>query len=517
MDLRDTLRSWFSRARVTRPRRHNAGQILRGEELEARELLSTFHFDFGPPHSPVAPGYTGASLETYSSQRGYGWENSAGMSWQNDGVGNALTSHFVSGTNSTFLVNLPNGYYDVMPSLGDTHAAHTVSIWAQGSQLANNLTTTAGQFAHPTYRVRVTDGQLALRIATKVPKGTFALNGLDINVGDGVFEHMNWQQMTADPAANINNPMVAGAEIHLSWSMLEPAKGVFNYQLLDKMLSIWESAGKKITLAIQTSPAGAERNLYAGSSTPQWVYDEGARYITVDKKGIIQKIPVLWDPIFQREFQTFIDKFAARYDGNPGFEFLIVGPGVFNSTRAVYPNQINVYQQAGYTDQKWDQAVVQIMADYKNAFHMTHLALGMSPFINNRKENSQFNEFQLARLAAQDGFYIYYHDLKGTRAWKKSPYPQFFASLGQETKIALGMDNPTSGSQSMRRKYGNPVTTMEYAFGGVNGLPPINTYYVVLYLNDVSAATRGNPQFQSQYYNALALAWDNLREHDQSW
>jgi hypothetical protein len=489
------------------------------EELEPRTLLSTFDFDFGPIGAPVAPGYTAIAPVLYAKSQGYGWASLAGLGAQDEHTGRALTTDFHYGKDATFLVDLPNGTYDVTPTLGDAQVRHMVAIWAQGRQVATNVTTAAGQYVHPSYRVQVSNGQLALRVAGfGGTTATFALDGLDVNVGTGVFEHMNWNQMTTHSTANIQNPNVAGAEIHLPWSMLEPSKGTFDYRFLDSFLASWGAAGKKVTLSVKTSPDGAEVNPYAGSSTPQWVYAEGAKSVTVNQGGVAQQIPLLWDPIFLNEYQTFIQQFAARYDGNPAIEYIIVGPGVFNSTRAIYPGNIDILRQAGYTDKLWFQTNMQVMGWYQSGFQMTHLSLGMAPFISDSvKPDPQYNQFTLARLAAQQGMYLDYHNLRGNSDWTNSAYPQFFASLGTSTKITLGMDNPTSTSAQMRQIYGDPLSCVANAFGGVNGQPPINTYYLEIYCDDVSAGTPGTSAFQQPYADSLALAMTDWAKWALTW
>jgi hypothetical protein len=479
-------------------------------------MLSTFHFDFGGPNSPVATRYTGVPLVTYNASQGYGWSSISGMSWKDENTGNPLLTDFQTGTNNTFLVDLANGYYDIMPTFGDAEASHDVSVYAQGNLLASNLQTAAGQYIHPTYRIQISNGQLALQLVAG--KGsTFAINGLDINYGNGMYEHMDWNQLVAHMGANDQSPYVAGAEIHIPWAYFEPAKGTFVWTLLDNALATWAGVGKKVTLVIKTSPSGEDTDPNGGSPTPQWVFAEGAKSFTVVKDGLTQQIPVLWDPIFLKEYQTFLQQFAARYDGDPGLEYLIVGPGVFGSTRAIYPEDIKAYRAMGYTDQLWYQTNKTIMGYYRADFHMTHLSLGMSPFINDSANGPKYNEWNLAIYAAQQGFYIYYHDLLGTSAWINSRYPAFFASLGTTTKIALGMDNPTSGNETYETLYGDPVTCVQYAFGGVSGLPIINTYYVVFYLDDVSAGIPGNTHYQQEYNDALALALQLLQQQDKTW
>jgi hypothetical protein len=485
------------------------------EPLEPRTLLSTYHFDFGGAGSPVATGYTGVPLTAYTSSQGYGWATLSNMNWVDRNTGNPLLTDFHYGVDNTFIVDLPNGVYDITPSMGDALYTHQVALSAQGQQLASNITTAPGQYVNPTYRVQISNGQLNFRITTVGGYGsTFVLNGLDINYGYGVFEHMNYQQMVARPGAHLTAPEIAGAEFHLPWAELEPTKGQYRFSKLDSLVALWGGAGKKITFVVKTSPSGTDTDPWSGSPTPAWVFAEGAKSLTVNEQGMMQQVPLLWDPVFLQEYQTFVQQLGARYDGNPGIEFVIVGPGVFGTTRAIYPANALQWKAAGYTDQLWYQTQVTIMGFYQSAFHMTHLCLGMAPFINSRIQNATYSEFTLAQYAAQQGMYVYYHNLYGNSTWNNSQYPQFFASLGSSTKIALGMDNPTSTSETIENTYGDPVNCVENAFGGGStGLPVIHTYYLVFYLYDIDAAYPGST-FQQEYYDALAVALADMQQTD---
>jgi ELWxxDGT repeat protein len=510
------LREWVAKRGSQKGCRKPSRPRLSLEELEPRQLLSSYHFDFGTPTSPVAQWYTKVPLTAYSAQQGYGWASLSGLRATTEATGHTPSTDFHSGTDDTFLVDLPNGSYDVMPSLGDARAAHTVNLWAQGQPLATGLTSAAGQYLHPTYRANVTTGQLQLRIQAAGGTGsTFALDALDVNPGSGTFEHMNWNQMTTRPNADISLPGVAGAEFHISWAMVEPSKGTFDWSEVDSLLSTWHAADKKITLIIKTSPDGAESNPYQGSATPSWVYAEGAQSILTNKLGVNQQLPVLWDPIFLAEYQHFVQQFAARYDGNPAIEYIIVGPGVFSSTRSFYQGQPNAFQPLGYTEALWYQTNQRIVGFYQNAFQLTHLALGMAPFDDSNSPDPQYNDFTLAQWAAAQGLYVYYHNLYGNSTWVNSAYPQFFASLGTTTKIALGMDNPTSTNATYYQTYGDPVSCANNAFGaGSTGLPGINTYYLEWYTDDVDAANPASNVYQQQYANALALAGQDFAQTD---
>jgi PKD repeat protein len=189
MSLASFLRS-VARRRAAQGHRPSLDAHLRPwvEGLEKRELLATTvlaapqHFDFGTSTSPVASGYTGVSLTAYTNALGYGWKSLSGLSAVNRNTSNALTTDFISGKDGTFLVNLPNGAYDVTPTLGDASAEHdAMVVYAEGVKVAASLTTTAGQFLSPTYLIQVVNNQLTVRFvdnSTVNPK--FAVDALDI-------------------------------------------------------------------------------------------------------------------------------------------------------------------------------------------------------------------------------------------------------------------------------------------------------------------------------------------------
>ncbi len=171
-------RSLRSRTRSCRPR------VV---ELEGRDLPSTvwtppLHFDFGTTQSPVAAGYTGVSTTSYGNHLGYGWQSLSGLVARDRGTSDPLTRDMVLGPSGTFLVNVPNGTYDVTATLGDPRYGHDRdAIWAEGKEVASGLTTAAGQFLYPTFEVTVADGQLTLKFVDQGGSDpNFSLCALDI-------------------------------------------------------------------------------------------------------------------------------------------------------------------------------------------------------------------------------------------------------------------------------------------------------------------------------------------------
>jgi PKD repeat protein len=154
------------------------------EQLEDRRLLdgAAFHFDLGTNSSPPEPGYVEVPLIAYSSATGYGWQSLTGLKAVDRGTGSNLTRDLHMGAKATFLVDLPNGAYDVTVGLGDASGKRNpIAILAEGNSLASGLRTEAGQFIQPKFRVQVIDGQLNLKIKdTDGSQRKFSLYSLDI-------------------------------------------------------------------------------------------------------------------------------------------------------------------------------------------------------------------------------------------------------------------------------------------------------------------------------------------------
>ncbi len=175
--------SWLGRCGPRADRRRYTPRV---DELEPRCLLTgpsvPLHLDFGLPNSPVAPGYIGVSLVTYNSTLGYGWADISNLGTRDRHISDPLLTDFIFGTDGTFLVNLPNGAYDVTTILGDATAEHDLdTVWAQGQLVVPSVTTAPGQFIKPTFKAQVTNGLLVLRFVDLGGHNPYwAVPGLDI-------------------------------------------------------------------------------------------------------------------------------------------------------------------------------------------------------------------------------------------------------------------------------------------------------------------------------------------------
>jgi PKD repeat protein len=188
MALLSNLHQWIHRKdSKSKTALRSSKRRLNFEGLESRQLLSGNHFDFGAPTSPVAPGYVGVPVVAYDAARGYGWTNTANIKAVDRGVPDSLVRDFHAGNDGTFLVDLPNGVYQVTAQLGDArYVRDDIDMYLNGAQVASNIYTPAGQYTKLTYGATVTNGQLSLQLVDKGGQtASWTLNSLDIDPDAG--------------------------------------------------------------------------------------------------------------------------------------------------------------------------------------------------------------------------------------------------------------------------------------------------------------------------------------------
>lgn len=138
----------------------------------------TLRYDFGTATSPVMSSYTAVhESKLYTKELGYGLDQAVAS--RNRSGGDELTNDFVLGLSYAFLVDLPNGDYDVTVFSGDLLAGTSTTkttITLEGVTAGSISSKQAVNQA--TYRTAVHDGQLTVGI-TGTGVGGY-LNGLMI-------------------------------------------------------------------------------------------------------------------------------------------------------------------------------------------------------------------------------------------------------------------------------------------------------------------------------------------------
>jgi hypothetical protein len=324
----------------------------------------------------------------------------------------------------------------------------------------------------------------------------------------GIYQVLHYGERANDPTTNIHSPYLAGVVLTYNWAELEPEEGKFRWDLIDEPMSEWAKEGKRVILCFKAVQKKGI-NPTQGCATPPWVFESGARHFQND-----QTIwPIYWDKIYLEKYEAFLKSAAARYDGNPTIEFIVMGVGQFGTTKISGPRKIlREYRRYGYSDPVWSDTIRRIIDTHCNYFKKTPLALGLSPFMK-YGDGSERIINPIAEYAAEKGIYLYNHSLKGTAEFAENPFLPLYGKLYQKTKIVLGVDNPVSG---YRQKYGNIHDVVENAFGGVNGVPVTHISYLTLYEMDISAATKGSPKYDETFETAIKLAYERLRSANEN-
>ncbi|MFC1734537.1 hypothetical protein ACFL1X_00360 [Candidatus Hydrogenedentota bacterium] len=125
------------------------------------EAATEYHFDFGPPDSPVADGFVGIGAEArYSSEVGYGWSEGSPVDyaaskpprmktswWHNDPhfwwdrmVDDFKRDCAEDSGPISFKVDLPRGRYHVIATLGNMNdPRYSVDVFANGQPVARRV------------------------------------------------------------------------------------------------------------------------------------------------------------------------------------------------------------------------------------------------------------------------------------------------------------------------------------------------------------------------------------------
>lgn len=156
------------------------------ETLEDRCVLDAWglNLDFSTPTSPVGQGYQQVLLQKYTPQTGLGWSDLAGLSAvdRTNSTATDLNRAFHAGQRGTFLVNVPNGEYQVSLRFGDpAGAASGISGVIENRYVFMTPPTSMGQMFDQTFKVTVNDNQLSLFLLSRGGvKPYFALNSMKI-------------------------------------------------------------------------------------------------------------------------------------------------------------------------------------------------------------------------------------------------------------------------------------------------------------------------------------------------
>jgi len=232
------------------------------------------------------------------------------------------------------------------------------------------------------------------------------------------------------------NPNVKIVALRSHWRLIEASSGVFDWSYFDQAVALAKQHGKKISMSVDAgvdSPnwiytTGCAKFSFSDqtivSSTGNTTSGRNEVTITGGTNGIVNGMtvtgtgipvntsatisgtkatlskpatattsqtlnfagtptlsvmPAPWDPTFQKQWETFVTAFGARYDSVPELRYVVMG-GLGRQAETYFvnsPADTTAFENAG-DGPRWQAAGVTIAGFYAKAFPTTHLisALG---------------------------------------------------------------------------------------------------------------------------------------------
>ncbi|MEO5717018.1 MAG: hypothetical protein ABIR29_00415 [Chthoniobacterales bacterium] len=109
------------------------------------------------------------------------------------------------------------------------------------------------------------------------------------------------------------NPHLSGVCLHIPWDKIEKESGKPDFRAIDRTLAVLRSIGMKYQLCLKP-----------GVYTPAFVYAEGAQPFETKvtnphraNVGELVRLPIPWDPIYERDFTRIIQQLGKQYASDP--------------------------------------------------------------------------------------------------------------------------------------------------------------------------------------------------------
>lgn len=303
------------------------------------------------------------------------------------------------------------------------------------------------------------------------------------------------------------NPYIIGAVRTIKWANYEKAEGEYDWTSLDEFIESWTKVGKKVALRMQWSTSGYWKDPMSKTPTPAWVWEKGAKYAFHEPSGT--EIPLFWDPIYQKYALRFLAKVAERYDNNPNILFIDITPGAetnpfrFRTIDKKDPGFKDVFAKLPasdgrtYSEELWKETVLNWLSDASSLFHSlpTEVALNKGSLYNN------INFELFGNKAVECGMYVGQNGLSANRYGdKESAKVKLLSKWAKKTKVFFEMVGATS------QDVGTLRGVMDAAYRG-------RCTYLNVYAKDVVKGTKGTPEYDKAYEDALKYGSELLQEN----
>jgi Beta-galactosidase len=163
----------------------------------------------------------------------------------------------------------------------------------------------------------------AKNVAMAAGCALLVFNAISLNASEGPPLRTGlWvTEKTSDAAAKASefesairaNKSLSGVCLTASWKEVERESGHLDFSAIDKATGILRRLNMKYELALKP-----------GVDTPAWIYEEGAKSLQTSVSnphrpnyGEEVRIPIPWDPVYERHFSRVIEELGKRYGSDP--------------------------------------------------------------------------------------------------------------------------------------------------------------------------------------------------------
>lgn len=308
--------------------------------------------------------------------------------------------------------------------------------------------------------------------------------------------------------AAIANPNALGNWVQFYWSEIEKEKGRYDWSLIEARMKPWVTAGKKVAFRVYWIGSGYWRHPAARTATPQSVWDEGAKFVKHAGSGT--EIPLPWDPVYQRRAFAFLIALAERYDANPNVLFFDVTPGAetnpyrfvaFNQRTPEFKNEYASTPASDgrkYSDELWLATVRGWIDATDRIFKQLPLVVTLNVGTLNLGDAHKDYSVEIGQYAVDHGFYVGQNGLHGESYIGDSGRKAAFLKWSKQTRLVF----ETLGDAGTSTAYGKkPLGTLREIIDAANR---VNAHYLLPYPVDVLKGTKGQPNFDPEFADALA-------------
>jgi hypothetical protein len=220
-------------------------------------------------------------------------------------------------------------------------------------------------------------------IASFGPPPILATSGPALRTGLWVTQKLpedaaTFDEFSVQVRANHN---LSGVCLHIPWDQVEKEPGKPDFSAIDKTVGVFRSIGMKYQLCLKP-----------GVYTPSFVYAEGARpfetRVTNPHRanvGDAVKLPVPWDPVYERDFSRIIQQLGEHYASDPLCVSVVLTCANFMSAEMHLPKtrqDLSRWQALGDYDARLLEVYKKFIDVWGTAFPKQELSLHVSKVLD---------------------------------------------------------------------------------------------------------------------------------------